>query len=188
MFGIPYCGADICGYFNLPSENMCLRWMQMGAFYPFSRNHNGDFSGEQDPALWDNVAEASRRALTIRYWFLPYLYTLHYEAHREGSTVVRPLLAEFPTDLVARGVDDQFLWGSYLLISPVITETPLDSRRAHFPAARWYNYYTRGMEFEGPTTTDLFVPLFDIPVHIRGGGILPMQEPAANTMLRSVQV
>jgi alpha-glucosidase (family GH31 glycosyl hydrolase) len=94
MFGIPYIGADICGFFGDSTEELCQRWMELGAFYPFSRNHNALGTKPQDPAVWDSVASASRTALNIRYSLLPYLYTLFFHSHQLGSTVVRPLYHE----------------------------------------------------------------------------------------------
>ena len=49
----------------------------------------------QDTVAWDDAfSVASRDVLNIRYTRLPYLYTLMFEAHTQGSTVVRPLLHE----------------------------------------------------------------------------------------------
>ncbi|XP_078603226.1 sucrase-isomaltase, intestinal-like [Branchiostoma floridae x Branchiostoma japonicum] len=143
LFGIPYIGADICGFWGEPDREMCWRWMQLGAFYPYSRNHNQkDVIAEQDPSAWGpEFAEASRAVLLTRYRLLPYLYTLFYEAHTKGSTVVRPLLHEFRTDRNAWTVDRQFLWGPALLISPVL-EQGATSVTAYMPDARWFDYYT----------------------------------------------
>ncbi|KAK7798775.1 hypothetical protein U0070_005757 [Myodes glareolus] len=64
-------------------------------FYPFSRNHNTIGTKRQDPVSWNSTFEdISRSVLETRYTLLPYLYTLMYKAHTEGSTVVRPLLHE----------------------------------------------------------------------------------------------
>uniref|UniRef100_A0A6I8PJA7 P-type domain-containing protein n=1 Tax=Ornithorhynchus anatinus TaxID=9258 RepID=A0A6I8PJA7_ORNAN len=179
LFGIPYTGADICGFFNDADYEMCARWMQLGAFYPFSRNHNTIGTKRQDPVAWNKTFEdLSRNVLNARYTLLPYLYTLMHDAHVTGNTVVRPLLHEFVDDKVTWDVFKQFLLGPAFLVSPVLEPVRV---AAYFPRARWYDYYS-GSEVEARGQwKNLSAPLDHINLHIRGGHILPCQEPANNT-------
>ncbi|XP_013208690.1 putative maltase-glucoamylase-like protein FLJ16351 [Microtus ochrogaster] len=181
LFGISYTGADICGFFGDAEYEMCIRWMQLGAFYPFSRNHNNAGSRRQDPVAWNSTFEEySRRVLQTRYSLLPYLYTLMHKAHAEGSTVIRPLLHEFTNDSVTWDIDQQFMLGPAILISPVLESNTFEIQ-AYFPRARWYDHSTgSGQDSTGDWQT-LAAPLDHINVHVRGGYILPWQEPAMNT-------
>ncbi|XP_010802921.2 probable maltase-glucoamylase 2 [Bos taurus] len=181
LFGISYTGADICGFFGDAEYEMCVRWMQLGAFYPFSRNHNTFGTRRQDPVAWDSAFEMfSRKVLQTRYTLLPYLYTLMHKAHAEGSTVVRPLLHEFTEERTTWDIDHQFMLGPAVLISPVLENNTFQVQ-AYFPRARWYDYSTgSGNESTGEWKV-LEAPLDHINLHIRGGYILPWQEPAMNT-------
>ncbi|XP_042638461.1 uncharacterized protein LOC103207213 [Orycteropus afer afer] len=181
LFGMSYTGADICGFSGNANYELCLRWMQLGAFYPFSRNHNTMGTRRQDPVSWDAYFEdISRRVLQTRYTLLPYLYTLMHKAHTEGSTVVRPLLHEFPNDSVTWDIDRQFMLGPAILISPVL-ESGARQISAYFPRARWYDYHTESGEESAGVWKTLAAPLDHINLHVRGGYILPWQEPAINT-------
>jgi alpha-glucosidase (family GH31 glycosyl hydrolase) len=75
------------------------------------------------------------------------------------------------------------MWGSNILFSPIVVPTD-ESRSAYFPDGSWYNYFTSTLEFEGPVAATLEVPAMETSIHLRGGGIIPVQEPAVNTMLR----
>lgn len=120
LFGIPLVGSDICGFIGTATEELCLRWMQLGAFTPFSRNHNDRGSPPHEAYRWPRVASASRAALTLRYRLLPYYYTLFWQASRTGSTVARPLSFEFPQERRTHEIGTQFLIGPALLLSPVL--------------------------------------------------------------------
>ncbi|XP_038616574.1 maltase-glucoamylase, intestinal [Tachyglossus aculeatus] len=181
LFGIPYTGADICGFFNDADYEMCARWTQLGAFYPFSRNHNTIGTKRQDPVAWNKTFEdLSRNVLNARYTLLPYLYTLMHDAHVTGSTVVRPLLHEFVDDKVTWDVFKQFLLGPAFLVSPVLEPAQVEVA-AYFPRARWYDYYSGSEVGARGQWKNLSAPLDHINLHIRGGHILPCQEPANNT-------
>ncbi|ORX80616.1 hypothetical protein BCR32DRAFT_327642 [Anaeromyces robustus] len=177
MFGIPMVGADICGFNDNATEELCARWHELGAFYPFARNHNAINSSDQEAYLWESVAESARRALAIRYEILPYLYTLLIRTHTDSGMIVYPQAFIWPTDSVALDNDKQFLVGKGMMITPVLSDGAR-SVNGYFPAGKWYDWYDPTVSFNGPNYKKLDAPLEHIPVHIRGGHIIPTQGPS----------
>lgn len=180
MFGVTLVGADICGFGGKSNEELCTRWIQVGAFYPFSRNHNAIGSPSQELYVWPSVAAVSREVLGIRYSLLPYFYTLFAQAHRFGGGVWNPLFFEFSNDTQTFGIDKQFLVGKHILVSPVLTEGATTLRMYVPPSAVWYDFYT-GQKATISGWTVVSAPLNKIPIHIRGGSIIPRQTATLTT-------
>lgn len=185
LFGIPMFGVDTCGFIGNTDAELCNRWMQLSAFFPFYRNHNSLSMLSQEAYHWSSVAEATRTAMNIRYQLLPYFYTLMYQAHETGSTVMTALAWEFPNEPALADADRQFLLGSSLMVAPVL-EQGMSTVDAVFPGVAdgtiWYDWYNQtAMEVEAGVNTTLSAPLGHIPVFIRGGSVLPVQEPALTT-------
>lgn len=185
LFGVPMFGVDTCGFNGNTDEELCSRWMQLSAFFPFYRNHNVLSAVSQEPYVWAGVAEATRIAAGIRYALLPYIYTTFYLAHTTGSTVMRALAWEFPDDPTLASADRQFLLGSSVLITPVLTQGAVTVDGV-FPGVGdgevWYDWYNQSavMARAGDNVT-IDAPLGHIPVYVRGGSVLPMQEPGLTT-------
>ena len=161
-------------------EELCNRWMQLSAFFPFYRNHNVLGAISQEPYIWESVIEATKLAMNIRFQLLPYMYTLFYYAHTRGETVMRALAWEFPNDPSLANADRQFFLGPAILVTPVLTQghTTVDGV---FPGLvegsdvyyDWYNQSAVSVPSSRNTTID--AALGHIPVYIRGGNILATQ-------------
>ncbi|XP_074553589.1 lysosomal alpha-glucosidase [Halichoeres trimaculatus] len=181
LFGVPLVGADICGFEGNTTEELCVRWMQLGAFYPFMRNHNDRPNAPQEPYVFRQKAQAAMRSvLNLRYSLLPFLYTLFHHAHSSADTVARPLFMEFPTDPNSQTIDRQFLWGSSLLVSPVLEQGAVELA-AYLPPGTWYSLHDGQPFYSKGQYLLLQAPLDTINVHVREGHIIPQQEPALTT-------
>jgi alpha-glucosidase len=123
--------------------------------------------------------------MKVRYSLLNYLYTLFYHAHTSGDTVMRALAWEFPADESLRGTYSQFMLGPSLLITPVLVPN-VDTVQGVFPGVgegeKWYDWYTlQVVKAKAQENVTLAAPLEHINVHVRGGSILPLQEPGYTT-------
>ncbi|XP_058768857.1 alpha-xylosidase 1-like [Vicia villosa] len=177
IFGVPMVGSDICGFYPAPTEELCNRWIEVGAFYPFSRDHANYYSPRQELYQWESVAESARNSLGMRYKLLPYLYTLNYEAHISGAPIARPLFFSFPNYVQCYGLSTQFLLGSGLMISPVLEQGKTEVK-ALFPPGTWYSLFdlTQVIVSKDGNYVTLNAPLHVVNVHLYQNIILPMQQ------------
>lgn len=155
-------------------EELNLRWFQFGAFSPVFRSH-GEFPlrevynlAEPGSDLYDAFAAQMR----LRYRLMPYIYTLAGDTWHRDGTIMRALPMDFPQDVRARDINDQYLFGSALMVAPVHNYRARD-RSVYFPSgADWYDFHT-GRKFAGGSEATIAAPLERIPLFVRAGSILP---------------
>ncbi|KAF8386223.1 hypothetical protein PRIPAC_75365 [Pristionchus pacificus] len=199
LFGIPYVGSDVCGFNGNTTEQLCLRWHQLGAFHSFYRlaqliiNHNTDDGMDQDPAVWESVAVATRNANQFRYEYLPYLYSLHYRASLYGDTVIRPLFFDFGSDMKTLEIDEQFMWGPSILVTPVLKEnaSTMQGYIPQVPGVSFYSLYSPdaslsdfsyGKKVASGIANFPALTTYNEPTLVRSGSIIPRQASAVTTV------
>ncbi len=129
---------------------------------------------------WSQVSEVARKVLATRYRLMPYLYTAFFDSHTYGCPVARPLFFGWPGDNTTRGVNEQWMMGDALLVSPVMY-SGASSARVYFPAGTWYNFYTgRATNLPKGTWDTVFVSFFfssDQGVQDRAQAKVPVMLP-----------
>nr|KAI8764946.1 lysosomal alpha-glucosidase-like isoform X1 [Biomphalaria glabrata] len=171
LFGVTFIGADICGFRGVTTPELCTRWMQLGAFYTFMRNHADISSPAQDPGSFqDPYKTYMRGALQLRYRLLAVLYTGLFRAHVDGLPVIRPLFYIYPG---TETIDKQFMWGDSLMVIPVLDDG-VRLVNGFIPNDKWYDFFTGAAISARGEYLTLNAPLDTINVLVRGGSILPL--------------
>ena len=175
LSGLPFVGTDIGGFSGNPSPELMVRWFQMAALTPFFRVHSA--RGTTRRELWtfeQPWREALRKALELRYGLMPYLYTLAWQASHQGLPLMRPLFWADPANETLWEIENEFLLGENLLVAPCL-QPGQKQRSVHLPAGTWIDFWD-GEAHEGPGAITLDTPLNRVPMLVRSGVILPMEQ------------
>jgi alpha-glucosidase len=200
LSGIPISGADVGGFAkgSASSDNsffagkvfggitdpeLLTRWMHLGAFLPWYRNHYNGYEKEfQEPyAYGEPVLSNCRKYVELRYRLLQVFYDAMFEWTRTGMPICRALFLNDPNDLAAYDwVDSEFFVGRDLLVAPILTRGN-SNRNVYLPTGSdWYSFKDNRAKLEPPvpggSRFSYFAPLDLVPLYVRAGAILPMRE------------
>ncbi|AQQ08836.1 Alpha-xylosidase [Sedimentisphaera cyanobacteriorum] len=119
LSGQPFNGPDIGGFVGDATPQLYAHWISAGAYFPFSRSHTANGTKNHEPwSFGEETEKASRRALNKRYRLMPYLYTLFWHSHKNGSAVMKPVFFADPDDKSLRAEDQVFMLGDNLIVIP----------------------------------------------------------------------
>ncbi|KAL8829937.1 MAG: hypothetical protein Q9170_005958 [Blastenia crenularia] len=170
--GIPIFSVGTCGFSGNTHYELRSRWMQLSAFFLLP------------------VADATRTTMQIRFSFLPYFYTLFYQAHTAKEMVMKAVAWEFPNEPHLAAVDNQSMLGPPLLVTLILVTLILVPQamtvQTVFPGAQkgmiWYDWYTLAPVYaEAGINTTIDAPLGYRPLFICGDSILLLQQPGNTT-------
>ena len=170
--GFSFVGNDVSGFGLDSSEELFIRWMEMGPFIPIFRNHSNMYTRRQEPWAFGKRAEKiAKKFIELRYELLPYLYDLYYVSSKEGLPLFRPMIMEYDKDINLLNMKEQFMLGESMLVAPVLYKGER-SKRVYLPKGIWFNYFT-GEKLFGGKIYNLSCEIDEILVFIKEGSIIP---------------
>ncbi len=170
--GFSFVGNDVSGFGLDSSEELFIRWMEMGPFIPIFRNHSNMYTRRQEPwAFGPRAEKIAKKSIELRYELLPYIYDLYYISHKEGLPIFRPMIMEYEKDMNLLNMREQFMLGENMIVAPVLYEGER-SKTVYLPKGSWFNYFTRE-KLQGGKWYKLPCELDEILVFVKEGAIIP---------------
>ena len=170
--GQPFTGSDIR---SGGDEELFIRWYEYTVFYPFCRNHSGDYPWVHGKRAEDCI----RKAIEFRYRLLPYLYTAMMRASETSEPVMRPLVFDFQGDRTVTNLSDQFMFGENILVAPVMKKGAVE-RSLYLPRGDWYRFGEPD-SISGQKTITAKAPIDECPVYIQAGAVIPTAQLVQST-------
>ncbi len=175
LSGFSFWSHDMGGFVTASPEDIYRRWLPFGFLSSHTRAH-----GAPPTEPWlisESFTKAFRQAAEMKYKLMPYVYAQAKDCSERGLPMVRALLVEFPDDPGAWLVEDEYMFGSQILVAPLLESG--NSRTCYLPRGKWIDYQS-GKVYEGGYQT---IKVGEIPcvILVRDGSLIPHAPLAQRT-------
>jgi alpha-D-xyloside xylohydrolase len=175
LSGFSFWSHDMGGFVTASPEDIYRRWLPFGFLSSHTRAH-----GAPPTEPWlisESFTKAFRDCAEMKYKLMPYVYAQAKDCSERGLPMVRALLVEFPDDPGAWLVEDEYMFGSQMLVAPLLESG--NSRTVYLPRGQWIDYQTGKVYVSGYQT----IQAGSIPVIIlvRDGSVIPHAPLAQRT-------
>ena len=167
LSGFSFWSHDMGGFVTASPEDIYRRWLPFGFLSSHTRAH-----GAPPTEPWlisESFTEAFRACAEMKYKLMPYVYAQAKDCSERGLPMVRALLVEFPEDPGAWLVEDEYMFGSQMLVAPLLESG--NERMVYLPKGKWIDYQS-GKVYEGGYQT---IEAGKIPaiILVRDGSLIP---------------
>ena len=144
LSGFSFWSHDMGGFVTASPEDIYRRWLPFGFLSSHTRAH-----GAPPTEPWlisESFTEAFRECAEMKYRLMPYVYAQAKDCSERGLPMVRALLVEFPDDPGAWLVEDEYMFGSQMLVAPLLESGT--ERMVYLPKGKWIDYQN-GKVYDG---------------------------------------
>jgi len=175
LSGFSFWSHDMGGFVTASPEDIYRRWLPFGFLSSHTRAH-----GAPPTEPWlisESFTQAFRQAAEMKYKLMPYVYAQAKDCTERGLPMVRALLVEFPDDPGAWLVEDEYMFGSQMLVAPLLESGT--GRDVYLPRGKWIDYQT-GKIYESGWQ---HIEVGEIPavILVRDGSLIPHAPLAQRT-------
>ena len=175
LSGFSFWSHDMGGFVTASPEDIYRRWLPFGFLSSHTRAH-----GAPPTEPWlisESFTDAFRRCAEMKYALMPYVYAQAKDCSNRGLPMLRALFVEFPHDAGAWLVEDEYMFGSQILVAPLMESGT--SRTCYLPQGKWIDYQT-GKVYEGGYQ---HIAAGEIPcvILVRDGSLIPHVPVAQST-------
>ena len=176
LCGFTFWSHDIGGFCHPAAKELYRRWTPFGFLTSHTRCHG--VPPREPWAYGKEFEDEFRLSAEMKYRLMPYVYAQSVDSSKKGFPVLRPLFFEYPEDPTSWLIEDEYLFGSDILVAPLFEE--VSERRVYLPPGTWVDYQS-GETYKGGQWYKMMPHPIPCAILVRAGAVIPHLALAQST-------